>query len=251
MGIIKDLFVTPKMIGAWGEREIVNKLKLINPFGKNGKILRNIYIPKEDGSTAEIDVVYITTKGLFVIESKNFSGYIFGNENNRNWTATLYAGKTWFGRNKVEKYHFYNPVWQNNSHIRALKNYLGTNLQAISIIVFSNRCEIKALSMERDCTFICKEKELPHVIKDIWHSYPSILDDLQTYSIYDSLKPLTNQDQATRERHIKEIMSKESGEVCPVCGGNLILRTAKKGIQTGHQFWGCSNYPRCRYTRNL
>lgn len=43
MGIIKDLFVTPKMIGAWGEREIVNKLKLINPFGKNGKILRNIY----------------------------------------------------------------------------------------------------------------------------------------------------------------------------------------------------------------
>ena len=35
MGIIKDLFVTPKMIGAWGEREIVNKLKLINPFGKN------------------------------------------------------------------------------------------------------------------------------------------------------------------------------------------------------------------------
>ena len=63
MGIIKDLFVTPKMIGAWGEREIVNKLKLINPFGKNGKILRNIYIPKEDGSTAEIDVVYIN-KGI-------------------------------------------------------------------------------------------------------------------------------------------------------------------------------------------
>lgn len=102
MGIIKDLFVTPKMIGAWGEREIVNKLKLINPFGKNGKILRNIYIPKEDGSTAEIDVVYITTKGLFVIENKNFSGYIFGNENNRNWTATLYAGKTWYGAKKVE-----------------------------------------------------------------------------------------------------------------------------------------------------
>lgn len=37
MGIIKDLFVTPKMIGAWGEREIVNKLKLINPFGKKWK----------------------------------------------------------------------------------------------------------------------------------------------------------------------------------------------------------------------
>lgn len=72
MGIIKDLFVTPKMIGAWGEREIVNKLKLINPFGKNGKILRNIYIPKEDGSTAEIDVVYITAKQNNQTTTSNF-----------------------------------------------------------------------------------------------------------------------------------------------------------------------------------
>ena len=76
MGIIMDLFVTSKMIGAWGERKIVNKLRLINLFGKNGKILRNIYIPKVDGSTAEIDAVYVTTKGLFVIESKNISEYI-------------------------------------------------------------------------------------------------------------------------------------------------------------------------------
>lgn len=77
MGIIKDLFVTPKMIGAWGEREIVNKLKLINPFGKNGKILRNIYIPKEDGSTAEIDVVYITTKGICNRKQKLFWVYFW------------------------------------------------------------------------------------------------------------------------------------------------------------------------------
>ena len=53
------------MIGAWGERKIVNRLGLINLFGKNGKILRNVYIPKEDGSTTEIDALYITTKALF------------------------------------------------------------------------------------------------------------------------------------------------------------------------------------------
>ena len=109
MGIIKDLFVTPKMIGAWGEREIVNKLKLINPFGKNGKILRNIYIPKEDGSTAEIDVVYITTKGLFVIESKNFSGYIFGNETTEIGRLRYMRGKHGMGRRKLKSIAFIIP----------------------------------------------------------------------------------------------------------------------------------------------
>jgi predicted RNA-binding Zn-ribbon protein involved in translation (DUF1610 family) len=33
---------------------------------------------------------------------------------------------------------------------------------------------------------------------------------------------------------------------CPKCGGEMILRTAKKGANAGGQFWGCSNYPQCR-----
>jgi hypothetical protein len=33
---------------------------------------------------------------------------------------------------------------------------------------------------------------------------------------------------------------------CPECGAPMILRTAKKGVNTGNQFWGCSQYPRCR-----
>jgi ssDNA-binding Zn-finger/Zn-ribbon topoisomerase 1 len=39
--------------------------------------------------------------------------------------------------------------------------------------------------------------------------------------------------------------------VCPNCGGELVLRTAKKGTNAGSRFYGCSNYPRCRYVRNL
>ena len=226
MGIIKDLFVTPKMIGAWGEREIVNKLKLINPFGKNGKILRNIYIPKEDGSTAEIDVVYITTKGLFVIESKNFSGYIFGNENNRNWTATLYAGKTWYGAKKVEKHHFYNPIWQNHSHINVLKKYLKMNIPMISIVVFSSQCEIKELVVERENAYVCKVDMFLTLLQGIWNTYPCTLDDSQIGSIYERLKPLTNQDRAIKEKHIAEVRARlESEEKCPLCGGQIFLRS--------------------------
>ena len=126
-----------KFIGAIGERAIERKLKWVNFLGREGIVLRNVYIPKEDGGTSEIDLMYITSKGIAVIESKNYSGYIFGNEENANWTVTLYAGKDFFGRNKVEKIKFYNPIKQNKNHIRYLKQYLGHDVQTFSIIVFS------------------------------------------------------------------------------------------------------------------
>ena len=49
----------------------------------------------------------------------------------------------------------------------------------------------------------------------------------------------------------KDTDAAESNEVCPRCGGELILRTAKKGQNSGNQFYGCSNFPKCRYIKNL
>ena len=45
--------------------------------------------------------------------------------------------------------------------------------------------------------------------------------------------------------------SEENNLICPKCGGALVLRTAKKGANAGSQFYGCSNYPNCKYTKNL
>lgn len=39
--------------------------------------------------------------------------------------------------------------------------------------------------------------------------------------------------------------------ICPVCGGELVLRTARRGANTGKQFYGCSSFPRCRYILNI
>ena len=39
--------------------------------------------------------------------------------------------------------------------------------------------------------------------------------------------------------------------VCPRCGRELVLRTAKKGDKAGMQFYGCSGFPKCRYVRNM
>ena len=44
---------------------------------------------------------------------------------------------------------------------------------------------------------------------------------------------------------------KQSGSECPKCGSELVLRTAKKGDNKGNQFFGCSNFPKCRYIQTL
>lgn len=83
---IMDLYWTDERLGKYGEKLTERKLNLINLFGRKGMTLKNIYIPKDDGETSEIDLVYITQKGIFVIESKNYSGWIFGNLCSQYWT---------------------------------------------------------------------------------------------------------------------------------------------------------------------
>lgn len=135
-----DSIMNNNFIGWMGETYTEFELGMIRHFGCDGKMLRNVYIPKGDGGTSEIDVLYITQKGIFVLESKNYSGWIFGDDKSQFWTACLPNG---------EKYRFYNPVKQNQSHIRCLRNYLAPmNIPMFSIVVFSERCTLKKLRLK-------------------------------------------------------------------------------------------------------
>ena len=120
--------------------------KHLRQFEKNGgKFLFNIYLPKTNNETSEIDVLLICSKGLFVFESKNYSGWIFGNEIHKQWTQTLPRG-----RGNSHKERFYNPIMQNASHIRNLKRLIGENLPMRSIIVFSDRCTLKDITIRSE-----------------------------------------------------------------------------------------------------
>ena len=164
---LKKSIITPNIKGRIGESRLEDSLDLLDFFGYHGYCLRNVYIPRRNGTTSEIDVLYITSKGLFVIESKNFSGYIFGNERYKYWTSTLYAGKNWAGFKKVEKHKFYNPVWQNNSHINALRNYCG-NINAFeklenknSIDIYLTKNDIVNYGDEIRSSYFSNLKEMP------------------------------------------------------------------------------------------
>jgi hypothetical protein len=114
-------------------------------------IFHDLYIEKKDGTYSQIDIVVLTEKGVVVIEVKDFSGWIFGFGNNEKWVHIL--GKM--------KYPFYNPVFQNEGHIRYLKNKLDEydNIPFYSLIVFYGECELKKISNIPDGTMIVKSKK--------------------------------------------------------------------------------------------
>ena len=98
-----------KTSGVIGETKIALLLKLLSK--EQYKIINNIMIYSKWG-TSQIDHIVISIFGIFVIETKNYKGWIFGSENQEYWTQTIYGNK----------YKLYNPIRQNYSHIQALKN---------------------------------------------------------------------------------------------------------------------------------
>lgn len=126
--------------GEMGEKAVGSELSWANLRGAEGLTLFNVYVPMNNGKTTEIDLLYITKVGIFVIESKNYKGWIFGTDTNKNWTEVLYTRKTWTNPNGSEKHSFYNPIMRNNTHINWLKRYLNINVPMFSLSVFSNNC---------------------------------------------------------------------------------------------------------------
>ena len=199
-----DLTVGDLLGSGWtgrrGEKLTERELKVASFFGKYGKTLKNIYVPKKDGTTSEIDVLFITQKGIFVLESKNYSGWIFGDENCLNWTACLSNGK----KNK-----FYNPIKQNQTHIKWLKKYLESfgfvNVAFFSVIVFSERCELKKVTAEKSEAKVLKRKQLFEYILDIWRKVPDVLSQVEAEIITDVLRKLTNVSDEEKKKHVEQV----------------------------------------------
>jgi hypothetical protein len=54
----------------------------------------------------------------------------------------------------------------------------------------------------------------------------------------------------TSRDHVSELKVRfDSTTICPKCSNELFLRTVKSGAKAGSQFYGCSKYPTCRYTK--
>ena len=181
VGLFKYLFDT----GSFGEALIFFELEKLPMYSK---VMTNLYIPTEDGTT-EIDVLYIAPSGIYVIESKNYSGWIFGDERARNWTAVIYKTK-----NK-----FLNPIWQNKKHIKYLSKIL-VDVQLRSLIVFSERCELKKVYVEEG--LVIKRGKLRKLI--LKESEKEVFSNQEIDAFYNKLKGYSNKSEEGKNLHIEQ-----------------------------------------------
>ncbi|MCP5461877.1 MAG: topoisomerase DNA-binding C4 zinc finger domain-containing protein [bacterium] len=83
-------------------------------------------------------------------------------------------------------------------------------------------------------------------------SYTSrILTDEIVKNYSKKLEEYINNVSINADDHILNIIKNLEHPICPRCGKSMVLRTARKGSNKGSQFWGCSNFPSCRITKEL
>ncbi len=133
--------VTSLNRGTWSERDLIPQL--LNKCGIDQRaIYHDLYIRKENGTYTQIDLAVPTPQGIIVFEVKDYSGWIFGNGNSKYWMQILAFGE--------EKHQFYNPIWQNRTHITALRKLLPNNpdIPIFNIVVFYGNSEFKDLDYD-------------------------------------------------------------------------------------------------------
>ncbi len=233
--------------GQAGETQIY---KVLERLEGQKAIIPNCYLPMRDGGTTEVDLILIHESGIYVIESKNYSGWIFGRENQKYWTQSLpsYGGQT-------EKHQFYNPLWQNETHARCLKSLLqNNNVSYYSYVVFGNDCEIKDLYLTNNKHRVTYCRYLLEEISENARNAGRCLSDEQINNFYTLLLNFTNASDEQKTKHVQEVYAKRYPVIqpdgtwtCPRCGGVLVERIAQRGSRAGNRFWGCSNYPKCKF----
>lgn len=123
---------SPRFKGWRGERAVQNTIRQkLNPLIYVD--LHNVTLPTKDGST-QIDHLIFSPYGLFVLETKNYQGWIFGTEKQREWTQQIYRKRS----------KFQNPLRQNYKHTQTLQELLGIGAEHVhSVIAFVGDCELK------------------------------------------------------------------------------------------------------------
>lgn len=230
----------PSSLGKAGELEVSH---ILHTLPEEYLILDDAIIPDQVVNpakkyTTQIDHVVVSPYGIFVIETKNYSGWIFGSEKSKRWKETF---KT------TQGHYFYNPIKQNWGHAYALAEHLHLNIGIFKpIVVFSDECDLHVDS-EIPVVYMSQLKN------QILNYTQEIIPRQDVHRIYNRLCNLNLVVENIENQHIDSIEERHTAKEtvvrkrkCPRCGGELRLRNGKYG-----QFYGCSNYPNCRFTQDI
>lgn len=199
--------------GDLGEEKVIETLNKMKGYFR---LINNLTLEKEKGSTHQIDHIFINKKGVFVIESKSLFGEIRGDNKDTVWEK--------LERNK--KVIIHNPIIQNKSHVRIIKSLLGKDIEVVSVVVFTRN----------NAPFFANENVVNlNSLLLFLYEYPCkrSLNEKQINMIYNYL--LRKESDASMEEHLDNIKAiKEKRKIvqqeitfalenrkCPRCKGKI------------------------------
>ncbi|MGN6417859.1 MAG: nuclease-related domain-containing protein [Pseudobacter sp.] len=156
--------VTKPYRGTQSERKMV--LTLLKRRIPAQTIFHDLYLRNSNGRYSQMDLVVVTKVGIIVFEIKEYSGWIFGTGNQREWTQVLAYGN--------QKFRFYNPIFQNKKHITDLIHQLPQfeKIPFYSVIVFFGNCKFRDLKLIPDDVFLIKSWQVDNVLEQILQANP-------------------------------------------------------------------------------
>ena len=183
--------------GRRGEEQLLQDVRRFTR-SRRSKILTNVYVTTPKGRSTEIDLVLIDYNGIFVFESKNYNGRVFGDENQREWIHVLRNG---------DKFGFFNPVWQNRGHISALRKICG-DLDPIyfkSIIVFGRNSDFRKVRVSDRNTRVVRAGEAKQAFRQLSRGTVHCLSYRDMLDFYNRLLPYTRTTKRQRRMHVRDV----------------------------------------------
>lgn len=158
-------------------------------------IINDLMIEKYNGHTTQIDHVVISPYGVFVIETKNISGYVYGYELSPQWKRHWkgYKRNGFYGSDTMI---FDNPILQNGAHIKSLRERLRNyNTRFISIIAFSPKATLKVDVHDIDVIYWTQ------IVETIKMYHEEVMSIDQAREIYEFLLNINISDEEQRKAH--------------------------------------------------
>jgi hypothetical protein len=226
---------TNRWKGAKGEAQAASGMFLFLPSGYT--VMNDIMLPTPKGTT-QIDHVVVSNYGIFVVESKNIAGAVYGSEGDEHWTVCRGPAK----------FTIFNPLRQNAAHIKALAAATGLpeNLFHSLVFFWSDDCSFKTPMPDNVrrtglCAYIRSKRRYLMANGDV---------EAAIKRIEASRVPSTKANEEAHAANLKRRFhtAHAAGAPCPRCGGDLVERL---GGRSKTAFLGCSNFPTCRHTEAL
>lgn len=235
VALVAVVFRTPWFKGVVGET-IVKLAARVRLPRDTYHAIHNVTLMTEDGTT-QIDHIFVSPYGIFVVETKNMKGWIFGGEFQSEWTQKIFN----------KSFKFQNPLRQNYKHIKALEEALDIPSSAIhSVIVFAGESVFKTpmpANVLRGGSYASYIKSFQHRVL-LESEVREAVARIESGRLHPSFK--------TNRQHVQQLQSRKSDHTdkrCHRCSSAMVLRASTQG--TRGPFWGCSTYPRCKATQKV